>query len=65
MENCSHEFVVIKKGSIWVDTFGKDVLSHTVGSHKEGVVYDLHELSGMAIQGTKEFQLTQVSYSSS
>ena len=56
VENCFHEFIVVKEGCIWIDTFLENVLSHTVGSYKESVVYDFHELSGMSIQGTIIFR---------
>jgi hypothetical protein len=54
MEYGFHEFIVIQKGGVWVNVTLVKVLSHTVGSYKECVIDDLHKLSWMSINSTKQ-----------
>jgi hypothetical protein len=51
MENSFHKFVIVEKGSIWVNVTLNQILSHTVRSHKQCIVNNLHELSWVTIKG--------------
>ena len=55
VHDCFHELIVIEESCVGVHSLGNDETTDWVGTHKKGIVKDLHELRRMTLHGTIAF----------